>query len=205
MFLLLTFLFRGIFSLFKSRRELLIQHSLHKKEIEILLRQHQKKRMKFHHSDRIIFSVLNRIGHIKGFISIVKPETVLKWQRRLIKQFWTFKSKKRVGRPPVHSDIKQLILSMKNDNLYWVCKKIQGELLKLGIALDHKTIRNILADFRRKGKVKKSLTWKQFLRLQIHSIYAMDFFTIDTILNQRFYVYFSSTIKQEKLFNLRLR
>ena len=79
---------------------------------------------------------------------------------------------------------------MKNDNLYWGHKKIQGELLKLGVDLDKKTIRNIIADFRRKGKIKQSITWKQFLRYQAHSIYAMDFLTVDTILFQRFYVYF---------------
>ena len=163
---------------------------MQKKEIEILQRRNQKKRLKFYQSDRIIFSILCRMGHIKGAISIVKPETVLRWQQHLIKSFWTFDSKNRVGRTPVRSEIKQLILSMKNDNLYWGYKKIQGELLKLSIALDKKTIRNILADFRRKGKVKKSQTWRQFIRIQIHSIYAMDFFTIDTILFQRFYVYF---------------
>ena len=69
-------------------------------------------------------------------------------------------------------------------------RRIQGRLLKLGIALDEKTIRNILADFRRRGEIRKSLTWRQFLKVQIHSIYAMDFFTIDTVLNQRLYVYF---------------
>jgi putative transposase len=79
---------------------------------------------------------------------------------------------------------------MKNDNLYWGYKKIQGELLKLGVTLDQKTIRNVLAIYRKQGKVNQSLTWRQFLRLQIHSIYAMDFFTIDTITNQRYYVYF---------------
>jgi transposase InsO family protein len=79
---------------------------------------------------------------------------------------------------------------MKNDNLNWGYKKIQGELLKLGNGLDQKAIRNILNVFRRRGKVKKSLSWKKFLKLQIHTIYAMDFFTIDTILNQRLYVYF---------------
>jgi transposase InsO family protein len=63
-------------------------------------------------------------------------------------------------------------------------------LLKLGIIIDQKTIRNILIDFRRRGKVRKSLSWNQFLKAQIHSLYAMDFFTIDTILNKRFYVYF---------------
>ena len=190
MFSLLTFLIGIIFNLFKSKKNLIIQISLQKKEIEILLRQNQKKRLKVHHVDRIIFSLLNRIGHIEDTISIVKPETVLRWQKQLVKRFWTYKTTKRVGRPPVQSEIKQLILSMKNDNLYWGYKKIQGELLKVGIALDQKTIRNILTEFRRKGKIKQSLTWKQFLKLQLHSLYAMDFFTIDTVLNQRFYVYF---------------
>ena len=134
--------------------------------------------------------MLDKIGNIKESISIVKPATVLRWQRELIKKFWTFKTKNRVGRPPVPNDTKQLILGMKNDNLYWGNKKIQGELLKLGIALDEKTIRNILADFRQRGKIKKSLTWKKFLKIQIHSIYAMDFFTIDTVFNQRYYVFF---------------
>jgi transposase InsO family protein len=190
MFLLLTFLIGAIFNLLKSKKELIIQICLHKKELEILKRQNQKKRLKFHHCDRIIFSILNRIGDIKESFSIVKPETVLRWQEQLIKQFWTYTINSRKGRPPVEKEIKQIILNMKNENLYWGYKKIQGELLKLGIGLDKKTIRNILNDFRRRRKVKKSLTWRKFLKLQIHSIYAMDFFTIDTILNQRFYVYF---------------
>jgi putative transposase len=190
MFALITFLFRAFFNLFKSKKQLSIQNCLQKKEIEILLRQNQKKRLNIYQSDRILFSVLNRIGSIKECIFIVKPETVLRWQRELIRRFWTFQSKNRVGRPPVPDEIKQLILNMKDDNLYWGNKKIQGELLKLGIALDEKTIRNILADFRRRGKIKKSLTWKKFLKIQIHSIYAMDFFTIDTLLGQRFYVFF---------------
>ena len=190
MFSFITFLFRVILNLFKSKKQLSIQNCLQKKEIEILLRQNQKKRLNIFHSDRIILSVINAAGHIKETISIVKPETVLRWQRELIKKFWTFKTKNRVGRPPVPNEIKQLILNMKDDNLYWGNKKIQGELLKLGITLDDKTIRNILADFRRRGKVRKSLTWRKFLTLQIHSIYAMDFFTIDTVLGQRYFVFF---------------
>jgi hypothetical protein len=158
MFSLLTFIIGAIINLFKSKKELLIQTCLQKKEIEILLRQNHKKRLNLHHSDRIIFSVLNRFGNIKETKSILKPETVLRWQEQLIKRFWAYKAKNRVGRPLVQNEIKQLILSMKNDNLYWGYKKIQGELLKLGIALNQKTIRNILTDFRQRGKVRKSLT-----------------------------------------------
>jgi transposase InsO family protein len=202
MFSLLTFLFGAIFHLSKSKSELIIQLYLHKKELEILKRQNQKKRLTFKHYDRIIFSILNRMGNIRENISIVKPETVLLWQKQLIKRFWTYKTANRGGRPPVESEIQQLILSMKNDNLYWGYKKIQGELLKLGISLDQKTIRNILTNFRRKGKVRRSMTWRQFLRLQVHAIYSMDFFTIDTVLNQRFYVYFILYHKTREIIQL---
>ncbi len=190
MFSLLTLLSRLIFNLCKSKKELVVQISIQQKEIEILKRKQGRRRIRFLHSDRIVFSILNRVGHLKHRLTLVKPETVLRWQRQLIKHFWTFKRTKRVGRPPVTNEIKQLVLAMKNDNLFWGYKKIQGELKKLDIHLDKKTIRNILNDFRRKGRIKQSLTWEQFLRLQIHSIYAMDFFTVDTILQQRFYVYF---------------
>jgi len=149
MFSLLSFLFHALFSLFKSKKDLIVQNSLQKKEIEILLRKKQQKRLKIYHKDRIVLSILNRISPIKETISIVKPETLLRWQRQLIKQFWTFKCDNRKGRPPVEKEIKQLILSMKNDNLYWGYMKIQGELLKLGVSLDQKTIRNILAVYRR--------------------------------------------------------
>jgi transposase len=123
----------------------------------------------------------------KDFVSLIKPETVSKWQRNLIKGFCTFPSNKpRIGRPPVPVQIKELILEMKNRNLYWSYKRIQGELLKLGIELDIKTIWNILHEFRRKGKVKRGVSWKRFLKSHIKSLYAMDFFTVDTVLNQRF-------------------
>jgi len=68
MFSLLTFLVGVIFNLLKSKKELIIQICLHKKEIEVLQRQNQKKRLKFHHCDRIIFSILNKIGNIKDTI-----------------------------------------------------------------------------------------------------------------------------------------
>ena len=201
MFSLLTFLFRLIFNSGKSKNELLLHIFLQQKELEILKRKQGRRRIRFLPSDRIVFAILNRVGHLQERLTLVKPETVLGWQRQLVKHFWTFKSKKRIGRPPVSNEIKQLVLAMKNDNLFWGYKKIQGELKKLDIHLDKKTIRNILNKFRRKGKIKQSLSWEQFLRLQIHSLYATDFFTIDTILHQRYYVYFMIYHKTREIVN----
>ena len=128
MFSLLTFLSRLIFHLCKSKKELVVQISIQQKELEILKRKQGRRRIRFMHSDRIVFAILNIAGDLKERLTLVKPETVLRWQRQLIKHFWTFKGKKRVGRPPVSNEIKQLILTMKNDNLFWGYKKIQGEL-----------------------------------------------------------------------------
>lgn len=186
----LLFQIKILFNLTKTRKELLIRIALLEKEIEILKRQNIQKKLKIKHWDRVIISLLNISFNIKDYISIIKPETVLKWQRNLIKKFWTYKTVKKMGRPSVPNDIKLLILEIKNDNLYWGAKRINGELIKLNIVLDVKTIRNIIKDFRKKGKVKKSLTWKKFLKMQAESIYAMDFFTVDTIFNQRYYVHF---------------
>ncbi len=109
----------------------------------------------------LFYSIFNRIADKTRYhFTLLKPETVLKWIRRFIKGYWTFaqKTKKRKGRPETPNEIKQLVLKMKNGNICWGNGKIQGELEKLGIKLDKRTIARIIEDFRRKGKVKKGLT-----------------------------------------------
>jgi transposase InsO family protein len=175
---------------FRSKGNILSENAVLKKENEILRRKMGKKRAHFNFYDKLFLVVLNRAADIKHRLTLVKPETLLTWQRTLIKRFWTFEHRPaKRGRKPVDADIKNLILSMKNDNLLWGVKRIQGELLKLDISLSTKTIRKILQDFRRRGKIRRSLTWKKFLTAQIQSIYAMDFFTVDTMLGRRFYVF----------------
>ena len=191
---MINFLFsitKLLFCLFQSKKSLVCENVLLKKEIEILKRKTSGKRIFTSHFDRLFIIILNKTANIKNHISIVKPETVLHWQRMIIKRLWTFNSSgKRKGRKPVDKDIQNLVLAIKNDNILWGVKRIQGELMKLDILLDTKTIWNILNKFRRNGKIKKPLQWKKFLQMQMHSIYAMDIFTIETIVNRRFYVFF---------------
>jgi hypothetical protein len=135
-------LLRLFFQVFRSRRTILSEIALLKKENEILLRKMGKKKVHFGFYDKLFLVVLKRAADIKRQLTLVKPETVLSWQRNLIKRFWTFEhSPVKRGRKPVDADVKNLILSMKNDNLLWGVKRIQGELLKLDILLSTKTIR----------------------------------------------------------------
>ena len=114
MFSFLCFILNILFNSFKSKRQLLTRITILEKELEIHKRKQNNKRLKIKQIDRIIFSLLNKILYIKDKISIVKPETLLKWQSQLIKSFWTFNSKKRQkGRPPIPADIKNLNLFMQ--------------------------------------------------------------------------------------------
>ena len=109
----------------------------------------------------------------------------------ILQSYWTFfKPYTATGRPPVPAQVKNLMLEMKNSNLYWGARRIRDKLLKINIDLHRKTIQNILNNFHHQGKIKKSLTWKQFLTSHIESLFAMDYFTVETMLNQRFYVFF---------------
>jgi transposase InsO family protein len=190
MIALLATLLRFILHAFRSKRNILTENALLKKENEILARKMEKKRVHFDFYDKLFMVVLHRAADIKYRLTLVKPETLLAWQRTLLKRFWTFEHRPaQRGRKPVDTEVKDLILSMKNDNLLWGVKRIQGELLKLDISLRTKTIRKILQDFRRRGKIRRSLTWKKFLTAQIQSIYAMDFVTVDTLLGKRIYVF----------------
>ena len=99
MFCFLKYIVEFIFNLQKSRKDLLIQITVLQKEIEILKRRNGQKRLKIKKADRVILVILNSISHIKEKLTIVKPETVVRWQKELIKSFWTFKRKKQPGRP----------------------------------------------------------------------------------------------------------
>jgi hypothetical protein len=55
----------------------------------------------------------------RAAIVIVKPETVLTRHRRGFRLFWTWKSRRRFGRPSVPPDVRQVIRTMAEANSLW--------------------------------------------------------------------------------------
>ena len=110
MFNFIFHLFRIFFSLFFSdNKNIIIQNIVLWKENEILKRK-LKKRVRFKFFDKVFYALFIKLSNtIKNRIILVKPETILKWQRKLIKKFWTFASDKpKMGRPPVEGWVKNL-------------------------------------------------------------------------------------------------
>jgi len=141
-------------------------------------------------TDRLMVSVIGQLrGTVRNFGNLVY-EPLKKWGRDLSRGRWIVPNPgSGPGRRRVAFWIREPILETKNNNVLWGIKRMVGELLKLRIRLDKKTVRNILHDYRRKGRVKKYPGWRKLLGAQANHIYAMDWFTVDTVLGRRFYCF----------------
>jgi hypothetical protein len=71
-----------------------------------------------------------------GKVLLFKPQTILNWHRELVRRKWTFRHDRRVGRPPIAEELRQLVIRLANENTDWGYDRIAGELLKLGYPID---------------------------------------------------------------------
>jgi transposase InsO family protein len=52
--------------------------------------------------------------------------------------------------------------------------------------------------------IKSALTWKKFITSNLKSLYAMDFFTVDTFFRKRYYVFFIIYLKTREIIQFRV-
>ena len=129
-------------------------------------------------TDRLIFVWLYRLfPSLLGAAIIFKPETLVRWHRSGFCLYWRWKSRRRVGRPQVPSEIRDLVRAISQDNPLWGAPRIHGELLKLGIGIAQSTVAKYMC--RRRGP--PSTGWRAFLRIHTAHIAAIDLFVIPTI------------------------
>jgi putative transposase len=168
------------------------------KDLEILVLRHQLTvlrrqvpRPRLEPADRAVLAAISRaLPRARWSCFFVRPETLLRWHRRLVAGAWTYPNRGS-GRPPLHNDTQQLIVRPARENPRWGYQRIRGELRSLGIQVSATGIR---ATLRRHGMDpaprRSTISWRLFLRQQAAGIVACDFFTVDTIWLRRLYVLF---------------
>ena len=190
--------FRWVFATGDSRdAEILAQRH------QILDLQRQIGRPQFTNTDRTILAVLatamDRARQHTAFL-VVRPETVLRWHRRLVARHWTQPPTATPGRPPIDPELRRLAIRLACENPTWGYRRVHGELCRLGHTLAASTVWKILrAAGIDPGRDRTGPSWSEFIRSQASAIVATDFACVDTALLRRYHVLFIIEIASRRV------
>ena len=147
---------------------------------QLIVLKRNNKRPSLEQRDRLFWVFLSRIWpHWRDALLIVKPDTVVRWQKKAFKAYWRRKSGKgKRGRPPLDPEIRAIVLKMANANPLWGAPKIHGELLKLGLVVSERTVSGLLRRHKRKPP---SQTWRTFIKNHMPDMVGVDFLVVPTI------------------------
>lgn len=179
---LLTFLLMVV-SGWVHRRQLILIEFL-QAENRLLKERLQGKRIRFTDAERALLARKAKAVGRKALLeldTIVSPDTLMRWHRRLVAQKWDFSKRRGPGRPGIMHEISQLIVRMAQENPGWGYTRIQGALANLSHVVGRGTISNVL---KRNGiepapERSKHTTWSTFLRAHWKVLAASDFFTVE--------------------------
>ena len=136
--------------------------------------------------------------------TLVTPDTLLAWHRKLIAAKYDGSRNRAPGRPRTRAEVAALVVRMANENRDWGYRRIAGALANLGHSLSPATIASILKHHGVEPAPERSrkTTWKEFLTRQWESIVAADFFTVEVWTRrglQRFLVLFLIDLSTRKV------
>lgn len=159
-----------------SRTGLAAENLALRQQLSVL--EHTVKRPKLRPRDRRFWVWLSRLWpNWRSVLRIVQPDTVIKWHKMGFKLYWRWKSKPlKAGRPPIDTEIRDLIGQMARQNPLWGAPHICSELCLLGYEVAQATV----AKYMPKTRQPPSQTWRSFLDNHVRDIVAIDFFTVPT-------------------------
>jgi hypothetical protein len=102
-----------------------------RQQLAVLRRQVSRPRLC--QRDRLFMAALSRILPRERWAAfLVRPQTLLRWHREVVRRKWTYRNRSTGGRPPIAQDVRDRILRMGRENPRWGCLRIKGELAKRG-------------------------------------------------------------------------
>ena len=174
---LLCFILAVLALPFKSKSRLEAENAALRHQL-IVLRRKVHGRVQLTNNDRWFFIQLYRwFPSILTVLTIIRPETLVRWHRAGFRRYWRWKSRPLGGRPQIENDLRALISRISTDNPLWGAPRIHGELLKLGFDVAQSSVAKYMV--RRRGPPSQG--WRTFLRNHAPDIAAMDLFVVPTI------------------------
>ena len=174
---LIHFVLAILASPFKSKSRLEAENAALRHQLTVL-RRNVRGRAKLTNNDRWFFVQLYRwFPSVLEVLTIIRPETLVRWHRAGFRRYWHWKSRQRGGRPQVQTELRVLIRRMSIENPLWGAPRIHGELLKLGFQVSQSSV----AKYMGKRRGPPSQGWRAFLANHAPHSAAMDLFVVPTI------------------------
>jgi len=178
---------RSARALFRSREDQAIVELALRQQLAVYAQDRPRPRMS--PLDRTFWVALSRLWpQWRNHLVVVRPETVVRWHRRGFRRYWRSISTPGPGRPPISEETKALIIRMATENC-WRARKIQAELMKLGIRVSLATVSRYVP--KKERDPTQHQRWMTFLRNHRDVIAGMDFFVVPTVRFRLLYVWFA--------------
>jgi hypothetical protein len=171
---LLCFVLAVLASPFKSKLRLEAGNVVLRHQLIVLKRRlHGRVRLTNH----FFIQLYRWFPSILKVLTIIQPETLVRWHRAGFRRYWRWKSRPRGGRPLIDTEMRVLIRRMSLENPLWSAPRIHGELLKLGFEIAQSSVAKYMVE--RRGPPSQG--WRTFLRNHAPDIAAMDLFVVPTV------------------------
>ena len=164
-------LFRTLVSVCQTQPTLAVENLALRHQLLVLQRTAGRPRLRG--SDRIFWVVLARLwSRWRELLTIVQPETVIRWHREGFRLYWRWKSRPgRSGRPKISGEIRALIRRMSEANPLWGAPRIHGELLMLGIEISQAAVSKYMV----RNRKPPSQNWRTFLTNHAKDIASIQY------------------------------
>jgi hypothetical protein len=137
---LICFALAVLASPFKSKLRLEAENAVLRHQL-IVVRRRLHGRVRLTNHDRWFFIQLYRwFPAVLKVLTIIRPETLVRWHRAGFRGCWRWKSRPRGGRPQIDTELRVLIRRMSVENPLWGAPRIHGELLKLGFEVAQSSV-----------------------------------------------------------------
>jgi transposase InsO family protein len=174
---LLCFALAVLTSPFKSRLRLEAENAALRHQLMVLRRRLQGRIRLTNHDRWFLIQLYHCFPSISSVLTIVRPETLVRWHRAGFRCYWRWKSRSSGGRPQIDTELRVLIRRISVENPLWDAPRIHGELLKLGFEVAQSSV----AKYMVKRWEPPNQGWRTFLRNHAPAMAAMDFFVVPTI------------------------
>src|SRR5688500_20314815 len=127
---LLCFALAVLASPFKSKLRLEAENAVLRHQL-IVLRRRLNGRIRLTNHDRwFVIRLYRWFPSILKVLTIIRPETLVRWHRAGFRCYWRWKSRRRGGRPRIDTELRVLIRRVSGENRLWGATRSHGELLQ---------------------------------------------------------------------------